>query len=147
MVEFVDGSTIAQASPPDMRLPISLGLDWPHRVPDVGVPLDWTTAQSWEFEPLDARAFPAVALAKRVGEAGGTYPAVFNAANEQAVAAFHAGRIGYLDIVDTIERVVDQHSVDQHSVDAHEVSGELSLEGVLAAERWARDAADRLLAV
>ena len=67
MVEFMDGSTIAQASPPDMRLPISLGLDWPHRVPGVGVPLDWTRAQSWTFEPLDDDAFPAVALAKRVG--------------------------------------------------------------------------------
>jgi 1-deoxy-D-xylulose-5-phosphate reductoisomerase len=134
MVEFVDGSTIAQASPPDMRLPISLGLDWPHRVPGVGVPLDWSTAQTWDFEPLDTAAFPAVALAKRVGEAGGTYPAVFNAANEQAVAAFHAGRIGYLDIVDTVERVVDAHD-----------GGELTLEGVLDAELWARRTADELL--
>jgi 1-deoxy-D-xylulose-5-phosphate reductoisomerase len=135
MVEFVDGSTIAQASPPDMRLPISLALDWPHRVPGVGAPLDWTRAQSWTFEPLDDDAFPAVALAKRVGEAGGTYPAVFNAANEQAVQAFHARRIPYLSILATIERVVDQH--EPH---------ELTLEGVLEAERWARDAADRALA-
>ncbi|WP_353809391.1 1-deoxy-D-xylulose-5-phosphate reductoisomerase [Agromyces sp. SYSU T00194] len=107
MVEFVDGSTIAQASPPDMRLPISLGLDWPHRVPGVGRPLDFTTAQSWTFEPLDETAFPAVALAKAVGRAGGPYPAVFNAANEQAVAAFHAGRIGFTDIVDTVQAIVD----------------------------------------
>ena len=68
MVEFVDGSTIAQASPPDMRLPISLGLGWPDRVPGVGAPLDWTTAHTWTFEPLDGDAFPAVALAKRVGD-------------------------------------------------------------------------------
>lgn len=135
MVEFVDGSTIAQASPPDMRLPISLGLDWPHRVAGVGVPLDWTTAQSWTFEPLDEQAFPAVRLAKQVGEAGGTFPAVFNAANEQAVLAFHDGRIGYLDIVETVERVVD----------AHEPSGPLSLESVYEAERWARGAADGIL--
>jgi 1-deoxy-D-xylulose-5-phosphate reductoisomerase len=135
MVEFTDGSTIAQASPPDMRLPIALGLGWPDRVPDVGVPLDWTQAQTWTFEPLDDAAFPAVALAKRVGEAGSTYPAVFNAANEQAVAAFHAGRIGYLAIVDTVERVVDRHE-----------AGELTLEGVLEAERWARSAADAILA-
>ncbi|MDQ1529949.1 MAG: 1-deoxy-D-xylulose-5-phosphate reductoisomerase, partial [Microbacteriaceae bacterium] len=94
MVEFTDGATIAQASPPDMRLPISLGLDWPHRVAGVGVPLDWTRAQAWTFEPLDEEAFPAVRVAKRVGEAGGTAPAVFNAANEQAVHAFAAGRIG-----------------------------------------------------
>jgi 1-deoxy-D-xylulose-5-phosphate reductoisomerase len=136
MVEFVDGSTIAQASPPDMRLPISLGLDWPNRVPGVGVPLDWTQAHAWTFEPLDGEAFPAVALAKRVGEAGATYPAVFNAANEQAVAAFHAGAIGYLDIVETVERVVDEHTPD----------GELTRESLGEAERWARAEADRMIA-
>jgi 1-deoxy-D-xylulose-5-phosphate reductoisomerase len=135
MVEFVDGSTIAQASPPDMRLPISLGLDWPHRVPGVGVPLDWSAAQQWTFEPLDTAAFPAVELAKRVGRAGSTFPAVFNAANEQAVHAFHAGAIGYLDILDVVERVVDAHD-----------GGELSLDGVLEAERVARSAADRIIA-
>jgi 1-deoxy-D-xylulose-5-phosphate reductoisomerase len=134
MVEFIDGSTIAQASPPDMRLPISLGLDWPHRVAGVGAPLDWTTASSWTFEPLDHEVFPAVALAKRVGEAGTTYPAVFNAANEQAVLAFHAGRIGYLGILETVERVVD----------AHETQG-MSLEAIAAAEAWARAEADRLI--
>jgi 1-deoxy-D-xylulose-5-phosphate reductoisomerase len=134
MVEFVDGSTIAQASPPDMRLPIALGLAWPDRVPGVGVPLDWTTASTWTFEPLDTQAFGAVDLAKHVGVLGGTFPAVFNAANEQAVAAFHAGAIGFLDIVDTVRRVVDAHT-----------AGEPSLDGVLAAERWARDAADRAL--
>jgi 1-deoxy-D-xylulose-5-phosphate reductoisomerase len=134
MVEFVDGSTIAQASPPDMRLPISLGLDWPHRVAGVGRPLDWTVAQTWTFEPLDDEAFPSVSLAKRVGEAGATYPAVFNAANEQAVTAFHAGRIGYLEIVDTIRRVVD----------AHEPQG-MTLETVSEAEAWARATADAII--
>jgi len=134
MVEFTDGSTIAQASPPDMRLPIALGLAWPHRVPGVGVPLDWTAASTWTFEPLDDEAFGAVALAKQVGELGGTYPAVFNAANEQAVAAFHAGAIGFLDIVETIERVVESHEPTEPSLD-----------GVLASERWARTAADRAL--
>ena len=135
MVEFVDGSTIAQCSPPDMRLPISLGLDWPHRVEGVGAPLDWTSASTWTFEPLDDDAFPAVRLAKRVGEAGATYPAVFNAANEQAVHAFHDGRIGYLDILDTVERVVERH-------DAHP----MTLDGVLEAELWARREADALIA-
>jgi 1-deoxy-D-xylulose-5-phosphate reductoisomerase len=135
MVEFVDGSTIAQASPPDMRLPISLGLDWPNRVAGVGIPLDWTTASAWEFAPLDAEAFPAVELAKTVGRLGGTFPAVFNAANEQAVLAFHAGRIGFLDILDTVIRVVESHE-----------AGERSLAGVLDAERWARAEADRLIA-
>lgn len=136
MVEFIDGSTIAQASPPDMRLPISLALDWPHRLANVGTPLDWTTASRWEFEPLDDTAFPAVSLARAVGTAGGSYPAVFNAANEQAVAAFHAGRIGFLDIVDTIERVVDEHEPD---------AGQLTLDAVLSAEQWARDATEAIM--
>jgi 1-deoxy-D-xylulose-5-phosphate reductoisomerase len=134
MVEFVDGSTIAQASPPDMRLPIALGMAWPDRVAGVGGPLDWTTASSWTFEPLDGEAFPSVELAKQVGRAGSTFPAVFNAANEQAVHAFHEGRIGYLDIVDTIRAVVDAHSPEASD-----------LEGVLEAERWARREADRIL--
>jgi len=136
MVEFVDGSTIAQASPPDMRLPISLGLDWPNRVGGVGRPIDWTKAASWTFEPLDNTAFPAVALAKQVGRAGRTFPAVYNAANEQAVNAFHEGRLGYLAIVETIERVVD----------AHEPPDALTVESLAAAETWARATADRMIA-
>ena len=136
MVEFVDGSTIAQASPPDMRLPISLGLDWPHRVAGVGRPLDWRTATSWTFEPLDEEAFPAVALAKQVGRQGGTYPAVFNAANEQAVDAFHEGRLPFTGIVDTVTRVVE----------SHESEGALTRESLFEAERWARVAADAAIA-
>ncbi|MDN3497500.1 1-deoxy-D-xylulose-5-phosphate reductoisomerase [Planococcus sp. APC 4015] len=136
MVEFVDGSTIAQASPPDMRLPISLGLDWPLRVAGVGVPIDWTTATAWTFEPLDEEAFPAVALAKRVGRAGGTYPAVFNAANEQAVDAFHEGRLTFPAIIEAIERVVD----------AHEPPAQLTRESLAEAESWARRTADAAIA-
>ena len=136
MVEFVDGSTIAQASPPDMRLPISLGLDWPHRVAGAAAPLDWSTASAWTFEPLDEAAFPSVALAKRVGRAGSTFPAVFNAANEQSVKAFRLGEIGFLDILPAVERVLEQHE-----------PGELTLEGVLQAERWARRAADEICGV
>jgi 1-deoxy-D-xylulose-5-phosphate reductoisomerase len=136
MVEFVDGSTIAQCSPPDMRLPISLGLDWPHRVAGVGVPLDWTRASSWTFEPLDSEVFPAVALAKRVGTAGGSFPAAFNAANEQAVHAFHAGRIGFLDILDIVSAVVD----------AHDSTGRLTRESLVEAESSARRSADRMIA-
>ncbi|WES65935.1 1-deoxy-D-xylulose-5-phosphate reductoisomerase [Microbacter sp. GSS18] len=136
MVEFVDGSTIAQASPPDMRLPISLGLDWPHRVAGVGRPLDWTTASAWTFEPLDDDAFPAVHLAKQVGRAGGTYPAVFNAANEQAVDAFHEGRLSFPGILDTVAATVD----------AHEPPPALTRESLGAAETWAREAADRAIA-
>jgi len=136
MVEFIDGSTIAQASPPDMKLPISLSLDWPHRIGGVGRPLDWTQAARWEFEPLDDEAFPSVALAKSVGRAGGTFPAVFNAANEQAVDAFHEGRLSFLGIVDTIARVVD----------AHDAPDALTVESLADAETWARQTADRLIA-
>lgn len=132
MVEFIDGSTIAQASLPDMRLPISLGLDWPNRVAAVGKPIDWTVAANWNFEPLDAEAFPAVSLAKQVGRAGGEYPAVFNAANEEAVAAFHARRLGFTEIVDTVRAVVE----------AHEASGdEVTVASLAEAERSARRAA------
>ncbi|QJU53262.1 1-deoxy-D-xylulose-5-phosphate reductoisomerase [Herbiconiux sp. KACC 21604] len=137
MVEFVDGSTIAQASPPDMRLPIALGINWPARVAGVGAPIDWTASHSWTFEPLDDEAFPAVELAKKVGRAGGSYPAVFNAANEQAVTAFHAGRIGFLDIVDTVARVVDLHEMP---------SEEVTRESLAETELWARATADRLIA-
>jgi 1-deoxy-D-xylulose-5-phosphate reductoisomerase len=131
LVEFVDGSSIVQASPPDMRLPISLGLDWPRRVAGVGRPLDWTTASSWTFEPLDDAAFPALGLAKTVGRAGGTFPAVFNAANEEAVDAFHDGAIGYLDIVETIRRVVD----------VHDPVDDVTREALAEAETWARSTA------
>ena len=136
MVEFVDGSPIAQPSPPDMRLPISLRLAWPHRVSGVSAPLDWTRATAWGFEPLDREAFPAVDLAKQVGRAGGTFPAVYNAANEEAVDAFLSGRIGFLDIVDTVRATVD----------AHEAPPELTLETLADAERWARERAQRIMA-
>jgi 1-deoxy-D-xylulose-5-phosphate reductoisomerase len=133
MVEFVDGSTIAQAGPPRMLVPIALGMTWPERIPDVDVPVDWTKAQSWEFEPLDDEAFPAVALARRVGEAGGTWPAVYNAANEVCVDAFHEGRIGFLDIVDTVAQVVDAYAAEPAAA-----VGDLTLDDVLAADAWAR---------
>jgi len=128
MVQFVDGSIIAQASPPDMRLPIALGLGWPDRVPNAAKACDWSQATSWTFEPLDPVAFPAVDLAKDAAKQGSTFPAVFNAANEEAVQAFHAGRIRFTDIVDTVEAVLSEHSG----------SSELTLDSVLQAELWAR---------
>ena len=87
MVEFIDGSVLAQCSPPNMRLPIALGMSWPERVADVAPAVDWTKAHSWTFEPLNEQVFGAVRLARQVGSAGLTYPAVYNAANEQAVEA------------------------------------------------------------
>lgn len=136
MVEFVDGSTIAQVSPPDMRLPIALGLDWPHRIAGAAAGVDWSAAREWTFEPLDEEAFPAVRLARYCGERSETFPAVFNAANEVAVAAFHAGRIGFLDIVETVAAVVASHTSPRTA---------LTLESVLAADEWARVEARRVI--
>lgn len=137
MVEFRDGSTIAQASPPDMRLPIALGLSWPDRLPQVAAACDWSTAATWTFEPLDDDAFPAVGLARRAVAASATHPAVYNAANEEAVAAFLAGRTPFLRIVDTVARVLDEHDG---------VTTDLTLDDVLQAEAWARRRAGELLA-
>lgn len=149
MVEFVDGSTMAQCSPPDMRLPIALGLTWPDRVADAAPACDWTRAAQWTFEPLDQQAFPAIGLAKRAGRAGGTAPAVFNAANEACVDAFCSGRIGFLDIVDTIAAVLDEHlapgDVSPSDVGSKLVGADaVTLPGVLAADRWARSRAEQL---
>ncbi len=135
MVEFTDGSTLAQVSPPDMCLPISLGLSWPDRLPGAQPPMDWTAAHTLTFEPLDPTAFPAVALARTAGEAGGTAPGVFNAANEEAVAAFLDGRLPFRGIVETVAKVLDEHTV-RNSTD---------LADVLDAEAWARHRARDLV--
>ncbi|MDP9397130.1 MAG: 1-deoxy-D-xylulose-5-phosphate reductoisomerase [Actinomycetota bacterium] len=139
MVEFVDGATLAQAGPPDMRLPIALGLAWPDRVPGAAPALDWTTAATWTFEPLDEVVFPAVRLAREAGAAGGTAPAIYNAANEECVAAFLDGRLPFLGIVDTVARVLEES-------EPAGVGNALSLADVLSAEAWARTRARSLLA-
>jgi 1-deoxy-D-xylulose-5-phosphate reductoisomerase len=136
MVEFSDGATIIQASPPDMRLPISLGLAWPDRVPDAAPRLDWSTAATWTFEPLDDAAFPAVALAREAAAAGGTAPAVYNAANEACVADFQAGRISFPRIVDTVARIVSEHDAARTAV--------TTVADVLAVDDWARRRAREL---
>jgi 1-deoxy-D-xylulose-5-phosphate reductoisomerase len=144
MVQFTDGSTIAQCSPPDMRLPISLGLGWPDRVAGAAPPLRLEEPATWRFEPLDDEAFPAVRLARRVGARGGTYPAVYNASNEECVEAFLAGRIGFLDVVDTVERVITEHEQD-HELGNGGGASEPDLDGVIAADAWARRRARELL--
>lgn len=136
MVEFADGSTLAQASPPDMRLPIALALGWPDRVPDAAGAVDWTRAHTWEFFPLDDEAFPAVRLAKAAGAAGRCRPAIYNAANEECVAAFQAGRLPFLGIVDTLERVLDS---------APDFDEPGTVKEVLAAESWARARAREII--
>lgn len=139
MVEFVDGATIAQASPPDMRLPIALGMTWPHRPRLVGKltkPTDFTKVSSWDFEPVDNQTFPALQLARHAVSASDTHPAVFNAANEQAVDAFLKGSLKWVDIVD----------IDIAVVNEHEGVSAPSLDDVLAVDRWARARADELIA-
>ena len=138
MVTFTDGSTLAQASPPDMKLPIALALGWPARVPGAALACDWTTASTWEFEPLDDDVFPAVRLAREAGTRGGCLTAVYNAANEEAAAAFLDGRIGFPAIVRTVADVLgagDQWAAEPSTV-----------EDVLDAQDWARDRARRTIA-
>lgn len=110
LVEFVDGSTIAQASPPNMKGPIAYALSYPDRLPKASVPIDWSAASTWSFAPIDSVKFPAVDLARRCGSLGGGLPAIFNAANEVAVAAFLDSHIGYSAIIDTVDAVVQQLS-------------------------------------
>jgi 1-deoxy-D-xylulose-5-phosphate reductoisomerase len=139
MVQFVDGSTLAQCSPPNMKIPIALGLSWPDRLRGVSSALDWRTASSWTFEPLDLEAFPAVELARQAGRLGGTAPAVYNAANEVCVDAFHQGRIGFTQILDIVALVLREHASSDPDVGSKPVASEqLTLELVLAADAWAR---------
>ncbi|CAN2210035.1 Dxr 1-deoxy-D-xylulose 5-phosphate reductoisomerase [Candidatus Nanopelagicaceae bacterium] len=107
MVEFVDGSTIAQGSPPNMKGPISLALHYPHRVPAATAPIDWTQSHTWNFAPIDTDRFPSVALARECGAIGGGAPAIFNASNEVAVQAFVDGLIKFTDIVSVVSASVD----------------------------------------
>ena len=138
LVEFVDGSTVAQASPPDMRLPISLALGWPDRVPGAAAAVDWTAASRWDFEPVDDSAFPGLRLAIEAGRRGGLAPALFNAANEACVQAFLAGRLAFLGIADIVAAVLGRDDVPST------VQG-LDVDHVLAADRWARTTASALV--
>lgn len=131
LVEFYDGSSLAQLSPPDMRLPIALALGWPDRVADAAPCLDWTRPMDLHFEPLDDEVFPAVTIARQAGRAGGLAPCAFNAANEQAVAAFVKGKISFLGIVQTVARVVDETQTAR-------AGEQVTLASVTDTEAWAR---------
>jgi 1-deoxy-D-xylulose-5-phosphate reductoisomerase len=109
MVEYQDGSTIAQASPPNMKGPIALAINYPHRTPHATAPLDWSKASTWSFAPIDSKRFPAVALARHCGSVGGALPAIFNAANEVVVEAFIAGKVKFTEIIPTVEAIVAQY--------------------------------------
>jgi len=129
MVEFVDGSTIAQLSPPDMRTPIQFALTYPDRTDGVGRRMDWSESVSLHFEPPDLGRFPALRLAQDVAERGGTLGAVFNAANEVAVDAFTSGNVPFGEISRLIELTIRAHRVQPAS----------SLDDLLEADRWARE--------
>lgn len=134
MVEFVDSSVIAQMSEPDMRLPIACALFWPERREQQYGRIDWKEVRNLTFEPPDYNRFPALRLAFEVGSTGGTAPAVYNAANEVAVAAFLNGTIGYTEIVDIIEKTLEKIGV----------VGRPGLEEILAADREARRIAESI---
>ena len=116
MVEYRDGSTIAQASPPNMKGPIALAINFPNRTPGATVPIDWSKSSTWNFAPIDSKRFPAVDLARHCGSVGGALPAIFNAANEVVVDAFINGAIAFIEIIPTVEKIVthfEKNSIPQ----------------------------------
>ncbi len=138
MVQYIDGSTIAQASPPNMKGPISFAINYPDRVKAATLPIDWTQSHTWTFAPIDNERFPAIDLARRCGTLGGGLPAIFNAANEVCVAAFIAGQIGFTSIIETVEEVVQ-------SLGAKSAGVLRDLSDVSAIEEDARAIASELL--
>lgn len=138
MVQYIDGSTIAQASPPNMKGPISFAINFPDRVKGATAAIDWSSSHLWSFDPIDSQRFPAIDLARRCGTLGGGLPAIFNAANEVCVAAFIDGKISFTSIIETVEEVVQ--SLGSKS------AGELrDLADVSAIENDARQVAQELL--
>jgi len=125
LVEFNDGSTIAQASPPNMKGPIAYALAYPERINKACAPIDWSKSHTWNFSPIDNEKYPAIELAKRCGELGGGLPAVYNAANEVAVAAFLAQRIKFTAIIELVEQVVQSFGSNTPTTirDISDVSG------------------------
>ena len=125
LVEFIDGSTIAQASPPNMKGPIAYALSYPQRLNKACAPIDWSKSHNWEFSPIDNERYPAIELAKRCGQLGSGLPAVYNAANEVAVAAFLAAQIKFTDIIDIVESVVQSFESNTPTTirDISDVSG------------------------
>jgi 1-deoxy-D-xylulose-5-phosphate reductoisomerase len=133
MVEYVDGSIIAQLSSPDMCLPIQYALTYPDRAPNRRVETNFAKLGQLDFEEPDVDRFPALSLARRAGEVGGTLPAVLNAANEVAVEKFCERKIGFEDIPRLVGRVMEEHDVVEHP----------ELKQILAADTWARTAASK----
>jgi 1-deoxy-D-xylulose-5-phosphate reductoisomerase len=138
LVEFIDGSTLAQVGPPTMRIPIALALSWPERLSHVAPACDWQQSASWTFEPVDHANFPAIVLARHAGEAGGIAPAAFNAANEECVAAFITGELSFLGICLVLEKIVEEVVAGANSIPR-------DVAEVMEAEMFAREHARGLI--
>ena len=134
-VTWRDGATVLQASPPDMRLPIALGLAWPTRLDNTVTPLDFNVAQQWQFEPVDHETFPAIKLARQAVAASSSHPAVYNAANEVFVDAFLQGNLSYLQIVDSLAQVLSEHTGVENP----------DLGQIMAAQTWAKTKAQEIV--
>jgi 1-deoxy-D-xylulose-5-phosphate reductoisomerase len=137
MVEYVDGSTLAQLSPPNMKGPIAYALNWPVRLLGATKTMDWSEQHTLEFEPIDNERFPVIELARRCGELGGGLPAIFNAANEVAVEAFLAGQISFTSIIETVDLTVQKLGSAVNPI--------RDLADVSAIENHARKVADEII--
>ena len=142
MVEFIDGSTMAQASPPNMKVPIALALSWPDRLNEISPAIDWSKSSTWNFEAVDERVFLALSVARKAGQSGGSAPAVMNAANEECVNAFIERKLPFLSIVEIVNTVLDNHLNNKELVS----NKELTLEKLLIADEKARTSAKDLIA-
>ena len=141
MVEFVDGSTMAQASPPSMKLPIALALSWPDSLVEISPAIDWTSSSNWTFESLDEEVFPALAVARKAGEHAGSAPAVMNAANEECVKAFIERKISFLSIVEIVKKVLELHIKSNDFVS----NQDLTLEKLLNCDKNSRISATKFI--
>lgn len=142
MVEFIDGSTMAQASPPNMKVPIALALSWPDRLNEISPAIDWSKSSTWNFEAIDEKVFLALSVARKAGQSGGSAPAVMNAANEECVNAFIERKLPFLSIVEIVNTVLDNHLNNKELVS----NKELTLEKLLRADEKARTSAKDLIA-
>lgn len=142
MVEFIDGSTMAQASPPNMKVPIALALSWPDRLNEISPAIDWSKSSTWNFEAIDEKVFLALSVARKAGQSGGSAPAVMNAANEECVTAFIERKLPFLSIVEIVNTVLDNHLNNKELVS----NKELTLEKLLRADEKARTSAKDLIA-
>ena len=134
MVEFVDGSTMAQASPPNMKVPIALALSWPDRLQDISPAIDWSKSANWNFETVDENIFSALSVARKAGLAAGTAPAVMNAANEICVQAFIERKLSFLSIVEIVNKVLENHLSGSEFI----ANKELTLDKLFASDKKAR---------